>query len=322
MRPYTLLKFKGTKEEINEQWREARHNGVGGSDVASIMGLNKFSSPLEVWLLKTGREKDKDLSDNQKVEWGVILEDVVADKFKSNHKDEFDVYRKNSMIVSKARPWAFANLDRYLVDRKTKKKGILEIKTADARRASDWDEGVPDYYLTQVTHYLSVTGYDFAVVAVLIGGNDYREFFIERDSEDIEAVNNAVDNFWHNFVVKDVAPALIGNQAESYTLLQVHNDPTDDFVEVLDADVSFLDEYIQLKEEKKCLEDRMKLYENQLKEVIGDSKGLITESRKVTWVRSQSQQFDKSRFATEHPELVEAYSQVKPKNMGLRISER
>lgn len=55
-RPYREIRFRGTPEEVNAQWVEARRNGIGGSDVASIMGLNKFSSPLSVWLVKTGRE--------------------------------------------------------------------------------------------------------------------------------------------------------------------------------------------------------------------------------------------------------------------------
>ena len=174
---YTEMRFTGTKDEINDQWKEARKSGIGGSDVASIMGLNKYSSPLEVWLIKTGKQEAPDLSDKQAVEWGNILEDVVADKFKADHFSEYKVFRKNAMLVSKERPWAFANLDRYIIDRDGR-RGVLEIKTAGLYRADDWDDGVPLYYLTQVTHYLDVTGFDFAMVAVLIGGQDYREYYL------------------------------------------------------------------------------------------------------------------------------------------------
>ena len=79
--PYTTVRFYGTDEEINAQWVEARKSGIGGSDVASIMGLNKYSSPLEVWMEKTGRAETPDISDKPPVYWGVILEDVVADEF-------------------------------------------------------------------------------------------------------------------------------------------------------------------------------------------------------------------------------------------------
>ena len=165
-KPYREIRFSGTPEEINAQWVEARKNGIGGSDVASIMGLNKYSSPLSVWLIKTGREPSPDLSDNQAVEWGNRLEDVVADKFAEEHT-ELKVYRRNATMVSLERPWAFANLDRWVTDGHGN-VGILEVKTVGMRRAADWDNGVPLYYLTQVTHYMSVTGYQYAWVAVLI----------------------------------------------------------------------------------------------------------------------------------------------------------
>ena len=71
--PYTTVRFYGTDEEINAQWVKARKSGVGGSDGAAIMGLNKYSSPLEVWLVKTGKQPSPDLSGNQAVEWGNIL---------------------------------------------------------------------------------------------------------------------------------------------------------------------------------------------------------------------------------------------------------
>ena len=197
-KPYTEIRFTGTPEEINKQWVEARKNGVGGSDVASIMGLNKYSSPLNVWLVKTGREESPDLSNNQAVEWGNRLEDVVADKFADEHP-ELQVRRRNATMVSIKRPWAFANIDRWVTDGKGN-VGILEVKTVGMRRAADWDSGVPLYYLTQVMHYMSVTGYKYAWVAVLIGGQEFREYYIERDEQDIQAINDAVDTFWRDFV--------------------------------------------------------------------------------------------------------------------------
>lgn len=321
--PYTTVRFHGTDEEINAQWVEARKSGIGGSDVASIMGLNKYSSPLEVWMVKTGRAESPDLSDKPAVYWGNVLEDVVANEFKRRHPD-LQVTKKNATLVSKKRPWAFANIDRSLVDR-CGNKGVLECKTVGARRASDWDEGVPDYYLTQVTHYLSVTGYKYAWVAALIGGQDYREFYIERDAEDILALDSAVDCFWRNYVVPGIPPALVGSKSEAETILTTHSDPSDEYVSMLDADVPYLDEYIQLKEQEKAIKERKQLIENKLKDAIGDNKGLQTETRRVTWSRSFTQMFDKKRFLEEHPEITEAFeacTSPKPRNNGLRISAR
>lgn len=317
-KPYTEIRFTGTPEEINKQWVEARKNGIGGSDVASIMGLNKYSSPLNVWLVKTGREESPDLSDNQAVEWGNRLEDVVADKFADEHP-ELQVRRRNATMVSIKRPWAFANIDRWVTDGKGN-VGILEVKTVGMRRAADWDNGVPLYYLTQVTHYMSVTGYQYAWVAVLIGGQEFREYYIERDEQDIQAINDAVDTFWRDFVETDTAPALIGNDPEANALLSQHSDPSTEFIAMLDEDVSMLDELQEIKDQMNDLKHRKTLIENQIKDLIGDNKGIETETKRITWVRSTRSSFDKKAFDAAHPGITNDYMKTSVTNGGIRIS--
>ena len=317
-KPYTEIRFTGTPEEINKQWVEARKNGIGGSDVASIMGLNNYSSPLNVWLVKTGREESPDLSDNQAVEWGNRLEDVVADKFADEHP-ELQVRRRNATMVSIKRPWAFANIDRWVTDGKGN-VGILEVKTVGMRRAADWDNGVPLYYLTQVMHYMSVTGYQYAWVAVLIGGQEFREYYIERDEQDIQAINDAVDTFWRDFVETDTAPALIGNDPEANALLSQHSDPSTEFIAMLDEDVSMLDELQEIKDQMDDLKHRKILIENQIKDLIGDNKGIETETKRITWVRSRRSSFDKKAFDAAHPGITNDYMKTSVTNGGIRIS--
>ena len=316
-KPYTEIRFTGTPEEINKQWVEARKNGIGGSDVASIMGLNKYSSPLNVWLVKTGRKESPDLSDNQAVEWGNRLEDVVADKFADEHP-ELQVRRRNATMVSIKRPWAFANIDRWVTDGKGN-VGILEVKTVGMRRAADWDNGVPLYYLTQVMHYMSVTGYKYAWVAVLIGGQEFREYYIERDEQDIQAINDAVDTFWRDFVETDTAPALIGNDPEASALLSQHSDPSQEFISMLDEDVSMLDELQEIKDQMDDLKHRKTLIENQIKDLIGDNKGIETETKRITWVRSTRSSFDKKAFDAAHPGITNDYMKTSVTNGGIRI---
>ncbi len=319
-KPYREIRFTGTQEEINVQWVEARKNGIGGSDVASIMGLNKYSSPLNVWLVKTGREESPDLSDNQAVEWGNRLEDVVADKFADEHP-ELQVRRRNATMVSIERPWAFANIDRWVTDGKGN-VGILEVKTVGMRRAADWDNGVPLYYLTQVTHYMSVTGYQYAWVAVLIGGQEFREYYIERDEQDIQAINDAVDTFWRDFVETDTAPALIGNDPEANALLSQHSDSSQEFISMLDEDVSMIDELQAIKDQIDDLKHQKTLIENKIKELIGSNKGIETETKRVTWVRSVRSSFDKKAFDEAHPGITQDYMKTSVTNGGLRISEK
>lgn len=320
-KPYTEIHFEGTPEEVNAQWVENRKHGIGGSDVATIMGLNRFSSPYEVWLVKTGQTESPDLSGKEAVEWGNRLEDVVASKFAELHP-ELKVEAKEATLVSKERPWAFANLDRLLTDEHGS-NGILEVKTAGAFRAHDWDDGVPTYYLTQVAHYMSVTGFDWAWFAVLIGGQEYREFRVERDEDDIKVVNEAVDGFWHGNVEKFLPPALVGSQSEAAALFEANREGVSQEIRYeLDSELPDLDELDAIKEQIAQLNERKTQIENQVKLVIGADKGVETETKRITWVRSTRKTLDAKRLKEEHPDIAEEYTVPKVVNGGLRIKRK
>ncbi len=314
--------FELIKAQSDEDWLELRNKGVGGSDVASIMGLNKYSSPLEVWLLKTGRAESKDLSDNQAVEWGNRLESLVGEKYADMHPDR-KIRRVNAVARSLDRPWAQASLDYEVID--NGRHGVLEIKTAGISRAKDWDNGVPAYYLTQIVHYMSVLNRDFADVAVLIGGNDYREYRIERDEEDIQAVNNAVDTFWNDYVLTDTMPAITNTGNEGQALAQMYQDYDDELITVDGEQMARVDDLIATYTAARDLEKEYKVQKDiaskKLEAIIGDKKGLVTDIARVTWKRSNRATFNKKQFEADHPQLAEKYTTYKATNGGINIKE-
>ena len=62
-----------------EEWLEHRRNTIGGSDAAALLGLNRWSSPLSVYMDKKGITPDK--PDNLAMRLGREFEDVVAKLF-------------------------------------------------------------------------------------------------------------------------------------------------------------------------------------------------------------------------------------------------
>ena len=310
-RPFVEWRFGS-----DEEWREARKQGVGGSDVAAIMGISTYKSPLEVWLEKTGRAPSPDLSGNEKVEWGNRLEPMVADKFRDSHP-ELRVRRKNATMQSLERPWALANIDREL--RGEEGPGVLEIKTVGLRSADHWVFGVPDYYMTQVQHYLSVTGWNYAWVACLIGGQEYREYYVPRDEEDIAAIDRAVDTFWNDYVEKGVMPAMTGGGHEGNALAGMFPQGNG-YAKALDADFPELGERALIDQEIKELEARKKKLDNEIKARIGDGKGIDTESVHCTWVRFEASKFDAKAFDAANPGLRDPYITRYAKDSGLRFS--
>lgn len=299
------------------KWLEVRRQGVGGSDVAAIMGLSRYRSPYEVWAEKCGLSESPDLSENQAVQWGNILEPVIAVHYRDLHP-ETEVIPGSCVMRSVRRPWAQASLDYEIKDPRLG-KGVLEIKTAGARSSAQWDEGVPIYYLTQVAHYMSVTGWGFADVAVLIGGQDYREYRIMRDKEDIDAVERAVDGFWHLVETMD-PPELSGIGREGRVLLDRYGGG-EGVVESV-QDPPELESWLTYKDLLKSTKATVDMYANRLKELVGDSRSVICPSGKITWLRSKRIKFDEKRFREDHPDLYEAYSDEVERDMGLRFRKR
>lgn len=295
----------------NEEWREERRKGIGGSDVAAIMGLSAYKSPFQVYVEKTEGLSD-DISDKPSVYWGNVLEPVVADEYARRHP-ETEVIVPDFMLRSKDRPWAQASLDRVIVDPELG-TGVLEIKTAGFMRSCDWDEYVPIYYLTQVAHYMSVTGCGFADVAVLIGGQDYREFRVMRDQDDIETVNRAVDRFWEDNVLARVPPSI--GPSDSGTIFSMHKTDDGEMVES-ETVPSALSRYLRAKSRRDMADEEMRECSAELRDIIGDHKGIRCPSGTMTWRRTEVNRIDTKALAKDRPDIVEEYTSKVSRDMGL-----
>ena len=263
-----------------EKWLEQRRKGIGGSDVAAIMGLSAYRGPYEVWAEKKGYQEAADLSEVESVQWGNILEPVVGRHYAELHPDR-KVRRLNAVCQSIERPWAQASLD-YEVRDPELGWGILEIKTASLYKESDWTDGVPLYYVTQISHYMSVTGRPFADVAVLIGGQQYREFRVMRDEDDIRLVNKEVDDFW-SFVTGDIEPPIGEVGAELKALAKKHGTPG--AMRECDKTPQEALDWTYAKDVFDKADKAKQSAANKLCQLIGDDKGLITPDGKFTWSR-------------------------------------
>lgn len=316
-RPYREIRFEGTEDEIRAQWLEARTKGLGGSDASSILGLNPYATPFTTWLDKTGRSTPEDISGKESVYWGNVLEDVVAAEFAKRHP-EWSVARRNALMQSVERPWQLASVDRLVTDGNGR-KGVLEIKTAGSYREADWEDGIPEYYLPQPIHYLAVTGREFFAVAVLIGGQKYREFVYERDEEDIAYLNEREAAFWQ-LVKEDVPPAITGADADAEAIFGQHPSQGGEMLQMLDEDLPQVRALEEVGKAIKELEVEKKRLSNELKSIIGDAKGVETPTLKVTWQRSDYASFDSKAFKAAEPELAAQYTTVKQKDGGIRTS--
>lgn len=273
--------------ETEQDWLDVRTDGIGGSDVAAIMGLSPWKSPVEVWMEKTKRTETPDLSGKEAVAMGTELEQDVLDMYKRRHPKSHP-RRVNAILQSTTRPWARASLDGICYDRELG-TGVLEIKTGSSER--DWKDGVPIHYQTQVLHYLSVTGYPFADVVALIGdyGLHYHEYRILRDEGDIQAVNEDVDTFWYYYVQKDeIPPTITALPSEGKALYELYKRADGEMTpdEGMHAE-DLANELDKILTQTRDLNETKTTITNELKRLVNEHKGIITHDHVITWVRSE-----------------------------------
>lgn len=183
-----------------EEWLKIRDKGIGGSDVGTILGYNKYKSSYTLFLEKTGRQKADDLSENEAVQRGKKAEEhLVALCNVYNPEKEF--FNPNVTFQRKDKPWMLANIDGVSKDLK---EG-LEIKTACVRNMSEWRDSIPQTYYCQVMWYMAVTGLEkftlyAAVESLSFEGNRNRVELVQhtilRNQEEIDFIEQEVEKFW------------------------------------------------------------------------------------------------------------------------------
>lgn len=180
---------------------EERRTGLGGSDAAAALGLSPWRSQYDLWEEKTGQAPP--LEQTEPMLWGKLLEDTIRREY-ARRTGLTVTYRKD-MIRHPTRPWQFAHLDGEVGQ---DGKRILEVKSA--RMGIDWGEpetdAIPLPYLVQVHHSLIVTAAEVCDVAVLIGGQDFRIYHVERDIEIEQRIIEGETAFWEG-VTYGVPPA-------------------------------------------------------------------------------------------------------------------
>lgn len=191
---------------ITAEQKQARKNGVGASDTPIIMGFSNYKTPYQLYRDKLGLD-DIEQKETEQQYWGNRLESIIVEEY--SKKNDVRVIYSPPMVHKLDKPYMFANLDALIPT----ENAVLEVKTVDKFQKHLWGtEGtdiIPMAYLVQVAHQCIVTNAEYGVIACLIGGNEYKEYRYNRDSELEAMICEAVDNFWFNHVLKKIDPASI-----------------------------------------------------------------------------------------------------------------
>jgi len=288
---------------------------IGGSDCAGILGLSRWTTPLQIWGQKTGNILEKDISDKIYVKLGNKLEDIVAEMF--CEKIGKKVRRVNETIFHEKYNFIGANIDRRVVGEDT----ILECKTCSAWKAKEWEgEEIPKEYILQVLHYLAVTGASMAYIAVLIGNQRFAYKAVKRNEKLISQIINKEVSFWNNFVEKNEMPMIITkNDADALYELFPLAEPESE-IQLADNAAQLFETRQSLLSDKKHIVGLLEKTDNEIKALLKDKEIGKVGNWIATWKEQISKRLDTKEIRENYPDICNKFLK-ETKSRFLRVIE-
>lgn len=292
--PKKLISLSGL---THEEWLQWRRKGIGGSDAATVVGLNPYSSLYELWADKQGLLPAKEGTEAMRT--GRDLEQYVADRFCEATGKK--VTKLPYMYCHSEYPFITANIDRKVIG----ESAGLECKTTSPYNKTDFAEGiVQPNYLCQCWHYMNVMGYDRMYLAVLVLGKGFYWYTIEQDKEQQQALLNAEVNFWNTYILDDCIPEPDGSESSDYVLKTIYGKETRETVNLMHCD-RLLEDYAKARDNCKAAEAEKERLAQQIKIHIGEAATGIGSKFKADWISQTRKSVDTKKLAVEYPQVYE-----------------
>ena len=295
----TVVKTAGLSRE---EWLNYRTQGIGGSDVSILAGLNPFKSVYQLWLEKTG-QIEPGQTDNEAAHFGTILEPVVRREFME--RTGIKVRQKHMLLQSEKYPFMLADLDGVI--KENGEPVIFEAKTASAYKQEVWENEVPVPYILQVQHYMAVTGARKTYIAALVGGNRFFYHAVERDEEVIGKIITMEKYFWETCVVGGMEPVPDGSEATTGYFNARFRKSNGQEITLPEEALPVCEEYERLSRQLKELEKARNAAANQLKNYLKEAEAGTVGDRRVTWKQISKSTVDAKRLETERPEIYSSF---------------
>lgn len=312
------------KYNTPEEWKKIRRESIGASEIAAVLGVSPWQDAMSVYLNKVeGVEKEE----TEAMEWGTRIEDYIREKYIENHRTQ--VAKPANIFRLKDKP-LHVSPDGVVVPAgeigQEVKKG-LECKNVGWRMAKFWDDGVPSYYqlqCQQAMHILEIPQWD---VAVLIGGQEYREYTLDYDAELGSTIEEAAEVFWNSFIVSRTPPTELAGLDSMREYVRKCLNRTDGlFREGTDEERKWFDEYVSLRRTCKAMDTKVEEAGNNLRLIIGESEGIQWPDKSKATFREQKGRVsvDWETIARSMPGLtakkIEDHTSVALPTRTLRVS--
>ncbi len=281
---------------------------LGGSDMAAVLGVSLYDTPLAVWAQKTGRiatEGRLDEESQLKADLGNHLERPVLELFR--RRVGATVIEYPGTLIHPEFSFLGATPDGI----RDGKRGV-QCKVVGMRQWSRWGdvedgpEGVPNEVVIQV-HWEAWAirahlGHKFEVADVpALLGTDLKNYEVPIDWEMCEMMETSALQFWRDNVEADVMPLVTEDDDIAAIFLRPKRE---DLLQPDENVVCLVREYDFARDEEKRASSAKRLAANRLQAEIGHGTGFMGDGVKATWAEQQGNVSWKDVAAKYRHELV------------------
>ena len=270
----------------SDKWKELSLTGVGGSEVAGILGESDYdATPLQVYSRKKGLIPG--VVATEKMELAQAFEDPIAVFYAKRHPDE--AVTPGFWFRDKQSPWMIGDPDRIIWNlADMTPKGILEIKCPGLRQADKWgEEEAEEYpldYMFQLAWYMAACDLQVGKLVPVIGGEKYLEYKFPRNEELEVAMVDNVQRWWYDHYMHDNPPPASPVATDSDVLNSVFPVSKEKLqhqatAEELQSVHSLMDLYAT----KQAAEKAYKSHVAIVKEIMGEAEVMATDAGKIYW---------------------------------------
>lgn len=288
------------------EWLDYRRAGIGSSEIATIVGLNPYETPYQLWRRKIGLDEPK--SETFAMKAGHYLEDAVSQFWSDATGRQIIKASAGDWIVrNDDKPFVQVSPDRtYWLDdnRNNDNKGILECKTT--QRVIDADD-LPKTWFCQVQYQLGGAEIQQGSIAWLTAGREFGYQDLTLVPDFYAWLVEEAERFWVDNVMGGKEP----DCANVQDVLIKYSRHTDS--KVIEVGDEIMQAYSQLKDvraEISKLEEQKEALEAKLKMGFGDAEAISYGGNTLaTWKAGKdSEKFDAKAFQADHPELAKQYT--------------
>lgn len=308
---------------------------------ATVLGLNPWSTPFEVWCEIT-RTYQKPFEETIYTAAGKTIEPKQAQfmkksYFMTNIVTPTDIYGEDYFNRTygdffKDEPIFGGMWDYLLFDENKKPVTVLEMKTT--KRAEDWAKDIPEYYALQAALYAYLLGVDDVImVASFLSDKDYKDssqfipsakntitvpFKVSERYPEFKKLVKKAEKWWKDHVETGISPAF-DEKADAEILKELRTNtlnPESDIEALLREGEELKAEIDRLSAPIEPLEKRLKVVTDIIKQHAlaqfrdGDKKVSI-RGEKYEWnvSRSETSEIDKDGLKADG--LLAKYTRAK-----------